>query len=143
MFMLYSATMLKLFNSSWSAVHSFYCVFHFYYCTLQFWLVLSYNLWFLGKISLCASILFPNSVIIHTTNASNFLSSKLFIFVSLVAFSEIFSCHFSWDKLLCLFILLNFVCLYETQWKSYLWWAWGDIFIWEHPYTSARVQWLW
>ena len=84
------------------------------YSSDWFFLIISSSLL---RSSLCASILFPSSVTIHTTNAFNFLSSKLFIFVSLVAISEIFSCHFNWDKLLCLFILTFHVSLWNSMEK--------------------------
>ena len=30
------------------------------------------------------------------------------------------------------------MCICETQWKSYLWWAWRGIFICEHPYNHLH-----
>ena len=60
--------------------------FHLSYCILQFWLDLFILSSSLLKVSLCSSILFPNSVCIPISNALNSLSSKLFITVSLVLF---------------------------------------------------------
>lgn len=77
------------------------------YSSDWFFLIISSSL---VKILTVCIYSFLNSVILHTTNASNFLSSKLFIFV---AFSEIF-CHFSWHKLLC----LHFTELRVSLWNS-------------------------
>ena len=71
------------------------------------------------KFLLCTSILFPNSVNILITNALNSLSGKLFLSISLF-FSECFFGSFNWQQFLCIFILLNFLCLYEFRWNSYL-----------------------
>ena len=58
------------------------------------------------KFSLYSSTRFPCSVSTLITNALKYLSSKLFISVSLVGFSDFFSC---------LLISFFFLCLYEIR----------------------------
>lgn len=75
--------------------------------------------WFsspLLKFTLGSSILFLNSVSILNTGTFNSLSNRLFISVSLVVFSGVFSCSFSWYRFLCILVLLTSLCLYETRW---------------------------
>ena len=67
------------------------------------------------KFSLCSYILFPNSVSVLITNALNFLSGKLFIFISLCIFFQVFFLALSIETNFCLLILLNFLCLYEIR----------------------------
>ena len=65
------------------------------------------------------------------------------LFVSFVVFSGVFSCSFSWNKFLCLLILLNFLCLYEISWNSYLLWSWR-VYLGKHAsIQSVCAQWLW
>ena len=80
-----------------------------------FFIVSSYLL----KWSMLSSILFLNSVIIFITNFLNSLLGRLIISVSLF-FSRVFSCSFNWEYFLYLFILSNFLFLYEFRWNSYL-----------------------
>ena len=41
-----------------------------------------------------------------------------------VFFFRSFHLLFSWEWFLCVFILLNFLCLYESRWNRYLLWYW-------------------
>ena len=75
---------------------------------ISYWIFFIFSS-FLLKFSRCTSILFPNIVNIHITNALNFLSGKLFVFVSLFIFSGGLSCSFSEEQFFCLFILLHCV----------------------------------
>ena len=84
------------------------------------------------KFPLCSFILFPNSGSILIINALNSLSSKLFHYLFL---SGVFSCSFTWNKFLCLLILLNFLCLYEISWNSYLLWSSNGVLEWLCPYA--------
>lgn len=49
-------------------------------------------------------------------------------------FRHFLSCSFSWNKFLCLLILLNFPYLYEIRWNSYVSSSWRGVPLWEHLY---------
>ena len=51
-----------------------------------------------------------------------------------------FSCSFNWDQFPCLFILLNFFCLYEFRWNSrqLQGYPWRGI-LWGHSYAICVV----
>ena len=72
------------------------------------------------KFSLCSSLLFPSSISILITIALNSLSGELFISVSLGLFFRSFYYSFIWNIFLCLLVLLNFLCMNEIRWDSYL-----------------------
>lgn len=105
----------------------------------KLWLVL-----FCISSFLLESILFPiliinifkniliniNNILINIINP---LSGKLFICFISCFFRVPFCCSFNLEYI-SLFILLNFLCLYEIKWSSYL--SWSGVLVWEGPYGS-------
>ena len=53
-----------------------------------------------------------------------YLVNCLFLFDAVLG---VFSCSFSWEHFLWLFILVNIHCLYEFRWNSYLLWSWRGV----------------
>ena len=64
------------------------------------------------KFTLCSSILLLSSVSIFIIIALNSFLGRLLISTSLSSFSDIMSCSFVWNTLLCLLILPNSLCFF-------------------------------
>lgn len=112
----------------------------FFFFYLSYWIIHSLLRLFtflssLLTFSLCTPILYPSSVNIFITNSLNYFSGKLLVSVSLF-FQGFPPCFFNCEQFLCLFILFNFLCLYEHSWNSYLYWSWRGILMRECPCTD-------
>ena len=98
-----------MWKSSFQSLFFFFCIFYV-------------------LVKVCASVLFPSSVNIFIIDALNSLSGKLLISLSLCGFSGVFSCSFSWEQFLSLFILLYFLCPSYFRRNSCLLWSYrGDL----------------
>ena len=96
---------------------------------------------FLLKFSLCSSILSLIQLgFLILLLWILYLVNCLFLFIS---FLGLFSCSFNWDRFLCLFIFLIFLCPYEITWNSYLWQSWGGVLMWEYPFSVCVCQVAW